>query len=222
MRAPRPVAGLPALDPSELAHAWLVELVTDGSLQDAAQIDTAAFARDAPPFCAAVLAALQDDVPLPPAPADTEALRQAATRVLRSTIPDREIAIDAIDRLAHVALKAAGAPPLETALKALTEPFALVAAELTHRHDDPEPAAGTLRALLHAGDQLLEAERGRWWLLLPGADATAARRRVADITDGTLAFGIAACPHDGADPEALIAHADEALFSARAAGLPVA
>jgi predicted signal transduction protein with EAL and GGDEF domain len=33
--------------------------------------------------------------------------------------------------------------------------------------------------------------------------------------------GVAECPHDGADAGALAARADERLFAARAAGVPV-
>jgi len=36
-----------------------------------------------------------------------------------------------------------------------------------------------------------------------------------------ISIGLAAAPADGTDADALAAHADEALFTARAAGVPV-
>jgi predicted signal transduction protein with EAL and GGDEF domain len=37
-----------------------------------------------------------------------------------------------------------------------------------------------------------------------------------------IAIGVAASPADGVDADALTARADEALFAARAAGVPIA
>jgi GGDEF domain-containing protein len=240
VRAPRPVAGLPAIGPSELAKAWLLELIAAAPLEQAADLRVAEFTQHAPVLCAAVLAALADDAALDElGPADpawgVEALRQVATRTLRATIEDRETALDAVDRLAHVAARLAAMPSaaaavpatrLEQVLAGMTEPFVLLAAELTWQHADDaarERAESAIRAHLRSGDQLLQAGPSRWWLIAPGTDAATARGLAAAIGDsGELAFGLAACPHDGIDAEALVAHADEALFSARAAGLPVA
>lgn len=255
MRAPRPVAGLPALEPSELAKAWLLEIVAGGSLEDAARIDTAAFARDAPAFCAAVLAALGEDAALPRrAPGDVEALRQVMTRALRAAVLEREVALDAVDRLAHVCtrLAPADAPPAIAAHdqrdswplvvgRALErhagddEPFAILAGEVADRERwlaaDPaaiERAEAAVTASLRPGDRLIREQPGRWWLIAPGTDADGARALATALADAAeaagaagVAFGVAACPRDGVDAEALTAHADEALFSARAAGLPV-
>jgi GGDEF domain-containing protein len=203
----------PRLDPSDLAKAWLVELIERAPLEDAARLPIAEFTRAAPKLCAAVLAALTDDAALDDLPRsdwDVEALRQVTSRML-------------LQRLDHITSRLADTPPpqLEAVLKGQTEPFTLIAAELTWQHADQaaiDKAAAALTERLRPGDQLLQADRGRWWLIAPGTDA---RERIADLSDGTLAFGLAACPHDGADPEALIAHADEALFRARAGGLPV-
>jgi GGDEF domain-containing protein len=52
------------------------------------------------------------------------------------------------------------------------------------------------------------------------ADAVAAAGTVRDAPLA-VSIGIAAAPADGTDSDALAAHADEALFAARAAGVPV-
>ncbi|HEX6391396.1 MAG TPA: hypothetical protein VFZ89_18170 [Solirubrobacteraceae bacterium] len=208
---------MPPPDPSELAKAWLVALIEAGTLEDAAHIDTAAFARDAPGYCAALLAALAEDVALPPPPADPAPLREAALGAVDARLAE-------LTGGGAVARGAAAAePPTPAAILAgLAEPFVLLAAEATWRHGDHDAAAARLAQQLRPGDQLLAAGPGRWWLVLPGTEAGTARALAADLgDDGTFAFGLAACPHDGADPEALMAHADEMLFSARAAGVPV-
>jgi GGDEF domain-containing protein len=52
------------------------------------------------------------------------------------------------------------------------------------------------------------------------ADAVAAAGTVRGVPLA-VSIGIAAAPADGTDADALAAHADEALFAARAAGVPV-
>ena len=63
-RRSRPVADAPALDGSEVAKAWLVELVAIAPLERAARLPGPRFAEDAPRLCAAVVAALASDAAL--------------------------------------------------------------------------------------------------------------------------------------------------------------
>lgn len=60
-RRPRPVGGLPSADPRAVAKAWLVELVAEATLEEAAALPTAELAREGPGLAAAVVAALSDD-----------------------------------------------------------------------------------------------------------------------------------------------------------------
>jgi hypothetical protein len=298
VRAPRPVAGLPAIDPTELAKAWLLELIAAEPLEQAAAVRVAEFAREAPVLCAALLAAVADDSALaalaaPPATAGVpepqatpavlaaragalggaddaagvlavvEALRATAGRALRA-VTDDATALDANDRLAYVTtriaqaalatLSHAVAPPepyeardqratdwphaIARALDRYAqdgETFVLLAGEVVDRERweaaDPEAierAAAAVTAHLRPGDRLIAEYPGRWWLIAPDTDAATARQLATGLADAAeqagragVAFGLAACPHDGVDAEALVAHADEALFRARAAGLPV-
>jgi len=265
VRAPRPVAGLPVLDPAELAKGWLLELIAAAPLEHAARVPTAEFAREAPPLCAALLAALADDGALaaleaPAARAGAlagaedarevvaaaESLRAAATRALRAAIQDDATALDATDRLAHLTtriaqasfatLNDAGVPP-DPIAEAVErgQPFVLLLGEVvdTERWQEADPAAidaavAAVTENVRPGDHLIPDEPGRWWLIAPDTDATTARELAAALAEAAeqagpaaVAFGLAACPHDGVDAEALKAHADEALFGARAAGLPV-
>jgi GGDEF domain-containing protein len=122
---PRPVAGLPALDAEAVAKAWLLELLAQAPLADAAAVPVALLAAEAPALCAAIAAAVADDGALDRlqgrdpaalaaragalagavAPADVvaavEALRTVLHRALR-TGEDAALAADTGDRLAHV------------------------------------------------------------------------------------------------------------------------
>jgi GGDEF domain-containing protein len=283
--APRPVAGLPAVDPTLLAKAWLLALLDAVPLEHAPRVPVADVAQDGPALCAAVVAAVADDAALlalselgtlaaragTSDAADTlaavEALRASVFHVLRGALgSDAEAALlaDTADRLAYVthvvataALRALAAPAPPGAViaaqdtrdswagalaKALDrnahdgEPFALLAGEVSDRERwaaaDPgvlERAVAAVTAGLRAGDRLVADQPGRWWLIAPGADTATARalaHALAEVAETAgpagVAFGIACCPHDGIDAEALVAHADEALFSALASGLPVA
>jgi len=60
-RAPRPVADAPLealVDSDGLAKGWLLTLIADAPLQQAAAVPAAELARDAPPLCAAMTASL--------------------------------------------------------------------------------------------------------------------------------------------------------------------
>lgn len=120
-------------------------------------------------------------------------------------------------------------------------PFALLAVEvddaerLLAADADGEAALAlaraerAMRAELRPGDGLGRADGGRLWIVtredgralaerLAAAVAAVAAPRGAALT---VSIGVAAHPDDGADIEAIVARADERLFAARAAGVPL-
>jgi GGDEF domain-containing protein len=122
--------------------------------------------------------------------------------------------------------------------------FALLAVEVDDAARllaaDPDAAAsalaraeGAVRTELRPDDVLGREGDGRLWLAAAQLGASGARalaERLADAVASAAAphgaplaisVGIAAAPVDGTDVDALAAHADEALFAARAAGVPV-
>jgi hypothetical protein len=119
-------------------------------------------------------------------------------------------------------------------------PFAVLAVEA----DDAERllAAGgadaaalvaferAVRGAVGPGDAVVRERAGRLWVVAAAGDARALAGRIAEAAGaaaaphGTalaVAVGIASCPDDGTDAGALAALADERLFGARAAGVPV-
>jgi GGDEF domain-containing protein len=124
-------------------------------------------------------------------------------------------------------------------------PFALVAIEADDAARlvaaDAHGAAAALarvedsvRGELRPGDVLGREGDGRLWVVgaeLGASGARAMGERLADAVAAvaplrgaplTVSIGIAASPADGTDAEALTARADEALYAARAAGVPIA
>jgi GGDEF domain-containing protein len=91
-----------------------------------------------------------------------------------------------------------------------------------------------VRAELRPGDVMGREEDGRLWVVAAELGATGGRalaERLADAVAAaaslhgaslTASIGIAASPAEGTEPGALAARADEALFAARAAGVPIA
>jgi GGDEF domain-containing protein len=75
---------------------------------------------------------------------------------------------------------------------------------------------------------------GRLWLVAPKVDPADARvfgeRLAAAVMQAaslhgaplTISIGVAVCPDDGTAADALVAHADEGVFAARAAGVRLA
>lgn len=124
-------------------------------------------------------------------------------------------------------------------------PFALLLVEIDDfptllRAHDAEELAVAVQAFQRAladvatpGEVLAREEDGRHWLTLGDADASLARDVAAEIAatvreTATLrgvgvavSIGVAACPGDGVELTPLEACADERLFLARAAGVPV-
>jgi GGDEF domain-containing protein len=98
-----------------------------------------------------------------------------------------------------------------------------------------EAAERGLTAELAPADLVVRERLGRWWLTSPDRDLAAARdlglRVAAAIARATAAnpavalaasIGLAVCPDDGESLDALAGRADEGMFAARAAGVPLA
>ncbi|HEY6761514.1 MAG TPA: diguanylate cyclase [Baekduia sp.] len=96
-----------------------------------------------------------------------------------------------------------------------------------------ETAERGLTAELAPADLVIRERLGRWWLTSPDRDTTTARdlgTRVATaIAHAELggaplsaSIGLAVCPSDADTLETLAGRADEAMFAARAAGVPLA
>jgi GGDEF domain-containing protein len=175
------------------------------------------------------------------------ALREAAWSALAAGVPrgDGERAAALARRLGRVGdvllqavLRGAGASVEERVAARLAgaRPFAVVAVEVEGA--ERLVAAGATGALRHARDAARAAaaphevageEDGRLWVVCDGdARALAARLTEAVAGAGVLdgaplraAAGVATWPDDGADAPALLARADERLFAARAAGVPL-
>lgn len=96
-----------------------------------------------------------------------------------------------------------------------------------------ETAERGLTAELAPADLVVRERLGRWWLTSPDRDANSARdlggRVAAAIGAAELggvplsaSIGVAVCPQDGETVDALAGRADEGMFAARAAGVPLA
>jgi diguanylate cyclase (GGDEF)-like protein len=97
-----------------------------------------------------------------------------------------------------------------------------------------EAVERALAAALRPADQLFRAEPGRYCVTAPDT-GPAVGRVLAELlaesagvaashagTPLTVSIGVATCPEDGQDVEALAGQADQAMFAARAAGTSVA
>jgi GGDEF domain-containing protein len=125
------------------------------------------------------------------------------------------------------------------------QPFALLAVEVDDAPRlvaaDAEAAYGAfarveqaVRGELRPGDVLGREDEARLWIVAAELGAQGARalaERLADAVAAvaplrgaraTVSIGLAASPADGTDRDALAARADESLYAARAAGLPLA
>jgi GGDEF domain-containing protein len=125
-------------------------------------------------------------------------------------------------------------------------PFALLAVEadgvdrLLAAQEDGEIDAlldaleRALAAELRPADQLLGESPGRYWVTAPDTGPAVGRllaERLAEAASAaarhrgvalSVSIGVATCPEDGDEAEALAERADQAVFRARAAGAPVA
>jgi GGDEF domain-containing protein len=130
-------------------------------------------------------------------------------------------------------------------LAAGARPFALLAVEVDDAPRlaaaDPRGAAEALarveravRGELRPGDVLGREEDGRLWIVAADLGATGARALAERLADAiaavppvrgaalTTSIGLAASPAGGADRDELTARAEESLYAARAAGVPIA
>jgi GGDEF domain-containing protein len=110
----------------------------------------------------------------------------------------------------------------------------LAAQEYGEVSDGLEALERALAAELRPADQLLREEQGRYWVTAPDTGPAVAKLladRLAEAAGSAashhgvplaVSIGVAACPDDGQDADALAEHADQAVFAARAAGTPVA
>ena len=106
---------------------------------------------------------------------------------------------------------------------------------------DPQGAAealarveGAVRGELRPGDVLGREEDGRLWIVAADLGATGARALAERLADAVAAvpplrgaplsvsIGLVASPAGGADRDELTARAEESLYAARAAGVPIA
>jgi GGDEF domain-containing protein len=96
-----------------------------------------------------------------------------------------------------------------------------------------EAAERGLTAELAPADLVVRERLGRWWLTSPDRDPHSARdlggRVAAAIARATLggvplaaSIGVAVCPDDGDSVDGLAGRADEGMFAARSAGVPLA
>jgi GGDEF domain-containing protein len=96
-----------------------------------------------------------------------------------------------------------------------------------------EGAERGLTAELAPADLVVRERLGRWWLTSPDRDPHTARelgaRVAAAIARASLggaplaaSIGVAVCPEDGDSVDGLVGRADEGMFAARSAGVPLA
>jgi GGDEF domain-containing protein len=125
-------------------------------------------------------------------------------------------------------------------------PFAVLVVELVDverlRHAELPGEMSRLMGLVEAAlsgelrpaDSLTREGPGRYWLLAPETDSSGARALVERLASAVrnaashggapleVAVGVAVCPADSSRAAALAAHAEIALYAARASGKPVA
>jgi GGDEF domain-containing protein len=105
----------------------------------------------------------------------------------------------------------------------------LLAAELRALSETREATAGPSMGALTAAGSFTRERPGRYWMLAPRTDRHAAERLAEALAreiraaaaarwiPAEVAIGTASCPADGREAPALAAHADVALYAARAA-----
>jgi hypothetical protein len=242
-RVPRPVADVPPpalADGEAVAKAWLLELLAEMPLERAPAVPVARLAARGPALCAALLRAVGAQAELarlspagdgaglaasagelagagtadaPAAARAVAALRRALWASLVGALPSLD-GPETAARVAHVADVVCAA--------VLDGP---VAADLASAEEPSRPAIGS-RLDAHRRDgrpfavlavEAYDAERLA--AAAPAdANASAAAPHGAPLR---AALGLASCPEDGTDAHALARRADERLFSARAAGVPL-
>lgn len=135
----------------------------------------------------------------------------------------------------HLERRAAGGPSFAVLAVDVDDAHRLLAAD---RDDEAvralQAAEAAARAELRPVDVAVVERLGRLWIVAPELGAAGARalgERLAAAIGGAASLqgaplrasiGLAVCPDDGTDADALLAHADEGVFAARASGEPLA
>jgi GGDEF domain-containing protein len=135
----------------------------------------------------------------------------------------------------HLSRRASGGPSFAVLAVEVDDAERLLAADRDeHAAEALRSAETAVRAELRPVDAALAERLGRLWIVAPelgagGARALGERLAAAVAGAATLqgaplraSIGLAVCPDDGTEAEALLAHADEGVFAARAAGEPLA
>lgn len=240
-----PTAELAAEGPA-LCAAILRAVGSDGALGDldplAARAGALAGAADAPATVAAVgwlRGALWESLTAAMAPLDAPTTAALAERLAFVCDAVALAALGGDDFRVHDA-RGDWRGAIERHVAA-GRPFALLAIEaddaarLTAADPDgaPPELAGVEEAVsgeLRPGDVLGREADGRLWIVAAGDGRDLAERVAAVVAAGppvrgaplTVSIGVAASPAKGADADVLATRADEALFAARAAGVPLA
>ena len=182
----------------------------------------------APPAVAPRLAAVPPAAP-PAVPADVFPTVSASPAMDDRHEPWATVVVRRVDRLlAH------GAPVAVLAVD-VDDAERLLAADL---HGEARAALDrverAVRDELRPGDAAVRERDGRLWIVGGGTTLEGARalgRRLANAAAAAASLGgvplrasvgIAVSPGDGTDAAALVAHADEGVFAARAAGVDLA
>jgi len=206
----------------------------------------ASSAARAPTSPAVLVDELGPPAPAPEAPSETpepgaQAVREIEIRDERSEITRSERVHDASEPDAWVGAIGRRLERYERD----RVPFAVLVVELADverlRHAElpgemsrlTGQVEAALTGELRPADSLTRESPGRYWLLAPETDSAAARELVERLSSAVrsaashrgapleVAVGIAVCPLDGSQAAALAAHAEIALYAARASGRPV-
>ncbi|HEU4977836.1 MAG TPA: hypothetical protein VFT42_02975 [Solirubrobacteraceae bacterium] len=219
----RPEAGLVADLSARLAH--VCDVVAHATLSEPREITVQrgrAGARGAePPSLRPV-----------PAPGEPDPLSGLADELL-SAPPGATPWLAAV--AGHLERRAAGGPSFAVLAVDVDDAERLLAAD---RDEEAvralQSAEAAVRSELRPVDTAVVERLGRLWVVAPELGAAGARalgERVAAAVGGAAtlqgaplraSIGLAVCPDDGTEAEALLAHADEGVFAARASGEPLA
>jgi GGDEF domain-containing protein len=198
------------------------------SAGDAARLGAAASPGGAAPLGAAASpsAAASPDADAPPAEAaPTSGDDDVASFSVRDARGDWEAAVERL---------AAGARPFALLAVEVDDAPRLAAADAPGAAEALARVERAVRDELRPGDVLGREKDGRLWIVaadLGAAGARALAERLADAVAAvpplrgaplSVSIGLAASPAGGADRDELTARADESLYAARAAGVPIA
>lgn len=213
MPSPRHLAGLPAVDPRDVARAWLVRRIAAAPLPEAPGLASASFAARAPELCGALLASLADPAALEALTAQADVLRGlGAARAGSEGTPG--------DASAHPAgVRSA------SALVASTEQLRAAVLDVVAGATDPALHAALHDRLAHACARLLEGALEPGEVTVRDARAPVDPRGHLDaeaerLTAACLPFSLLAVEIEDAAvvPAGVLAAAETALRAALPAG----